>query len=70
MLHFLRAITNPLAIVMLYIWLYSLWVQLVPGYPAWGPAGERRTGSLLAFICWLVLLVIAFLAWAFMVFSS
>lgn len=70
MLHFLHALLQPLAVLLLFVWLYAFWVHLIGGYAGLREPTTRNTASVLAFICFLVLCVVGFLAWAVLVFTS
>ncbi len=70
MLHFLHQIINPLAVTMLFIWVYCLFGLAWDGYPGVRTGvGSRAYGSIIPFICFLVVTVVAFIAWAFIVFA-
>jgi hypothetical protein len=64
--HFLHAIIDPTAVLMLFVVLYALSVH------AWGYYGNRetRTGLALWPILWIILAILAFIAWAFIVFAG
>lgn len=62
MTHFLRALIDPTAVLMLFVLLYALSVHAVVGF-------RQRTGAIIWPILWVILAVVAFIAWAFIVFS-
>lgn len=67
MIHFLTALIHPLAVLMLAVWVFFLFQLL------WGGVGtlssDRRVYTILPFIAFLVVTVVAFIAWAFLVFA-
>jgi hypothetical protein len=65
--HFLHVIIDPTAVLMLFVLLYALSVH------AWGYYSNKetpRTGLALWPILWIILAILAFIAWCFIVFVS
>lgn len=74
MLHFLSNLIHPLAVLLLATWVFFLFSLIWAGAPT--VYGNARSGqregldALIPFIAFLVVAVVAFIAWAFQVFSS
>lgn len=67
MIHFLHTIVQPWPVVLLAIWVFFLFNLVWAGAPA--AYGDRRAYTIVPFICFLVVTVVAFIAWAFAVFA-
>ena len=69
MLQFMNNLIRPEAVIVLAIWVFFLFSLVWNGFPALytGPQG-RTYGTIIPFICFLVVVVVAFIAWARLVF--